>query len=148
MVTFPGWPASLSIMSVVYLHDTPQALRLQVVGALTAAAAAELEQSFLTAASILGLRPVIVDLSSATSIADSARVVLQRLAARGARLLTAGGAVEAAAAQLAARPPVALPSAPLPLPRRLWCSLARFCRAACHVTRLCLPCLSPQRKLF
>lgn len=135
-------------MSVVYLHDTPQALRIQVVGELTADAAAEMEQSSLTAASILGPRPIIVDLSSATSIHDPARGVLQRLALRGARLLTAGGPAEAVAAQLAARLPVALPSAPLPLPRRLWCSLARFCRAACHVTRLCLPCRSPQRKLF
>lgn len=148
MVTFPWFLASPSIMSVVYLHDTPQALRIQVVGELTAAAAAEMEQSCLTAASILGLRPVIVDLSSATFIHDPARDVLQRLAIGGARLLTAGGPAETVAAQLAARLPVAIPSAPLSLPRRLWCSFARFCRAACHLTRLCLPCLSPQRKIF
>ncbi len=148
MVTFRHLLASPSIMSVVYLHDTPQALRLQVVGELTAAAAAELEQSCLTAASILGLRPIVVDLSSSTLIHDSARDALQRLALRGARLLTAGGPAETVAAQLAPRIPVTLPSPPLSLPRRLWCSFARLCRAACHITRLCLPCLTPQRKLF
>ena len=57
-------------MASFYIHDGAQALTLQIIGALTQRAAAELEQTWLTARSTLAGRELLIDLGDVTSADD------------------------------------------------------------------------------
>ncbi len=64
-------------------------LPFRLSGALTKGAAAELEQAWLTARSTLSGRELLIDLGSVNHAGTNGQAVLRRLAADGARFITA-----------------------------------------------------------
>ena len=72
-------------MLKISIHDGPETLTFQLEGRLIGAWARELEQSWMTARSILGPRTVIVDLTGLTFIDNEGKRVLTRLFREGAR---------------------------------------------------------------
>jgi len=69
-----------------YLHDGSSALRFQLVGTLSRDSARDLEQTWHTVSSVLGERPVIIDISNLTGIDPSGQELLNLWNMRGARL--------------------------------------------------------------
>jgi hypothetical protein len=67
-----------------YMHDGPAAFRFELAGDLDANDAARLEQDWETAASMVGNRTLIIDLSFVTGIAESVRSLFKRWYAAGA----------------------------------------------------------------
>jgi hypothetical protein len=70
-----------------YLHDRPSGFRFKLVGALTGAAAAELEQCWLTALSTMEGRGFVVDLDGLTELDEAGRDLLLRWRSDGAQFL-------------------------------------------------------------
>jgi hypothetical protein len=70
-----------------YIHDRPTAFRFKLVGALAGAAAAELEQCWLTALSTMEGRVFIVDIGDLTGVDDAGRELLLRWRNHGAQFL-------------------------------------------------------------
>lgn len=71
-------------MLKITLHDGPEALRFQLEGKLIGPWVRELEQSWRTASSILGQKPLIIDLQDVTFIDNDGRELLARLEQAGA----------------------------------------------------------------
>jgi hypothetical protein len=69
-----------------YMHDGLDTFRFELAGRLSAESARELEQAWRTAASMIGERRVIIDLSGVTGIDPNARELLRRWASEGAQL--------------------------------------------------------------
>lgn len=135
-------------MASFYIHDGPQALTLQIRGAVTQGAAAELEQTWLTARSTLAGRELLIDLANVISVDDDGQTVLRRLASHGARFITASRLTDALAAEVSRRVPELLP-APLPsVWNRLACCLRTFCGTAKASLKRALPCGPIVRKLW
>lgn len=135
-------------MGSFYIHDGGQALTLQISGALTEGAAAELEQTWLTARSTLAGRELLVDLGNVISVADSGQTVLRRLAADGARFITTSRLTEALAAEVSRRMPELLPSPRASMWHRLACCLRTLCGTAKASLKRALPCRPMVRKLW
>jgi anti-anti-sigma regulatory factor len=72
-----------------YLHDSSDALRFQLIGSLTMESAEDLELTWNTASTLIGDRPVLIDVSGVTAIDWSGQEVLHSWNARGARLVVA-----------------------------------------------------------
>jgi outer membrane protein TolC len=72
-------------MLKITIHDAPETLTFQLEGRLIGAWARELEQSWMTARSVVGRKSVIVDLTGATFIDNEGKRVLARLFHEGAR---------------------------------------------------------------
>jgi anti-anti-sigma regulatory factor len=70
-----------------YLHDQPLAFRIELSGSLTASNAPELERCWRTAASALGERSLIVEISSLASVDETGRGLLSRWQRQGARFI-------------------------------------------------------------
>ena len=76
-------------MFTYYIHDGPSAFRLQLSGALTDTAAAELEQCVNTALSTIGSRVFAVDINGLTAAGEVGQELLRRWGREGARFLAA-----------------------------------------------------------
>ena len=135
-------------MASFYIHDGAQALTLQVSGALSQAAAAELEQTWLTARSTLGGRELLVDLGNVFSVDDDGQTVLRRLAVEGARFITASRLSESLAEDVSRRTPEPLPSQLPSLWNRLACCFRTLCGRAKASVKRALPCGPIVRKLW
>jgi hypothetical protein len=70
-----------------YMHDGPAAFRFELAGDLDDKGARRLELDWRTASSVIGDRLFIVDITSVTSAAREARILLARWHASGARLI-------------------------------------------------------------
>ena len=136
-------------MASFYIHDGAQALTLQINGALTQGAAAELEQTWLTAQSTLAGRELLVDLGNLISADDVlARAVLRRLARDGARFVTASRLTEALAAAVSRRMPELLPAPRRSVWNRLACCFKMLCGTAKVSLKRAIPCGPIVRKLW
>jgi hypothetical protein len=135
-------------MASFYIHDGAQALTLQISGALSQGAAAELEQAWLTARSTLVGRELLVDLGNVISVDDDGQTVLRRLASDGARFITASSLTEALAEEVSRRMPEFLPAPRPSLWNRLACCLRTFCGTAKASLKRALPCRPLVRKLW
>jgi hypothetical protein len=135
-------------MASFYIHDGAQALTLQISGALSQGAAAELEQTWLTARSTLACRELLVDLGNVVSVDDDGQTVLRRLASDGARFITASSLTEALAEEVSRRMPELLPAPRPSLWNRLACCLRTFCGTAKASLKRALPCRPMVRKLW
>jgi hypothetical protein len=135
-------------MASFYIHDGAQALTLQIGGALTQGAAAELEQTWLTARSTLAGRELLVDLGNVISVDDDGQTVLRRLAGDGAKFITASSLTEALAEEVSRRMPELLPAPRPSLWNRLACCLRTFCGTAKASLKRALPCRPMVRKLW
>jgi anti-anti-sigma regulatory factor len=135
-------------MASFYIHDGAQSLTLQISGALTQGAAAELEQTWLTARSTLAGRELLVDLGNLISADDAGQTVLRRLARHGARFITASRLTEALAAEVSRRMPELLPAPRPSVWNRLACCLRTFCGTAKASLKRALPCGPIVRKLW
>lgn len=113
---------------VLYLHDEPGALRMEVRGRLDGALAGEMLASIATARSMLMGREIVVDLRRAASLEPEASALLAGLPE--ARFLAREENLERVAAVLPRRPRL-LSESRLPLLRRWWCSLLRRLRPRC-----------------
>src|SRR5205085_1792676 len=60
-----------------YMHDEPDAFRLELSGALAGDGAQDVYHAWKTALSIVGARPFIVDLSYVSGIDDYGRALVQ-----------------------------------------------------------------------
>jgi hypothetical protein len=153
-----SWPSGLSRtrpethlkqhMASFYIHDGAQALTLQISGALSQGAAAELEQTWLTARSTLAGRELLVDLGNVISVDDDGQTVLRRLAGDGAKFITASSLTEALAEEVSRRMPELLPAPRPSLWNRLACCLRTFCGTAKASLKRALPCRPMVRKLW
>ena len=70
-----------------YLHDDPATFRMELVGALAANNATELERCWRTGSSTLGTRNFVVDVNALTSVDDAGRRLLARWQQMGARFI-------------------------------------------------------------
>jgi hypothetical protein len=135
-------------MGSLYIHDGAQALTLQVSGAVTQGAAAELEQTWLTARSTLAGRELLIDLGNVISVDDDGQTVLRRLASQGARFITASRLTDAVAAEVSRRVPEFLPAPRPSVWNRLVCCLRTLCGTAKASLKRALPCGPIVRKLW
>jgi hypothetical protein len=74
-------------MFTYYIHDRPTAFLFKLVGALAGAAAAELEQCWLTALSTMEGRAFVVDIDDLTGVDETGRELLLRWRSHGAQFL-------------------------------------------------------------
>jgi hypothetical protein len=72
---------------VYYLHDDPSTFRLELVGALLAGTAAEVERVWRTGSSTLGARAFVVDVDNLTSVDEAGRRLLGRWKQLGASFI-------------------------------------------------------------
>src|SRR6266567_1577956 len=72
-------------MFTYYIHDRPTAFRFKLVGALAGAAAAELEQCWLTALSSMEGRVFAVDIDDLTGVDEAGRELILRWQSHGAQ---------------------------------------------------------------
>jgi DNA-binding MurR/RpiR family transcriptional regulator len=70
-----------------YLHDSSTAVRFEIAGFLSKDSARDLEQCWETAASIIGDRDTIIDLSYVTGMDPSGQELLRKWNRRGAQLV-------------------------------------------------------------
>jgi hypothetical protein len=135
-------------MASFYIHDGAQALTLRIIGPCTKGAAAELEQTWLTAQSTLAGRELLIDLADVISVDDDGQTVLRRLAGHGARFITASRLTEALAAEVSRRMPELLPAPRPSVWNQLACCLRTFCGTAKASLKRALPCVPIVRKLW
>ncbi|MCC6859144.1 MAG: STAS domain-containing protein [Bryobacterales bacterium] len=83
----------------IYQHDNSDAFRFHLIGPLNAHTAPELERCWFSASSVLGSRPLIVNLSEMSAIDEAGARLLARLRDSGARF-TAGKKCEMRLARL------------------------------------------------
>jgi hypothetical protein len=72
-----------------YIHDEPEALRFELSGSLSGAGAQSVYQAWRTALSILGVRPVIADITFVVEADESGRDVLLVWHRSGVRIIAA-----------------------------------------------------------
>jgi anti-anti-sigma regulatory factor len=90
---------------VYYMHDGSAAFRFQLAGSLGGNSTGDLEQARQTAASIIGQRCLVVDLTGLTGIDAAGRELLKQWRALGAQM-TVISAAEQAQIQLMTGVPV------------------------------------------
>ena len=76
------------------LRDSSTVLRFQLSGALSGEAVRSLEQTWQTASSVIGTRPLVVDLTNLTGIDTAGRALLERLEREGARIVAASSSAK------------------------------------------------------
>ncbi len=122
---------------VYYMHDESEALRFELAGDLSHDTAPDLEQARQTASSIIGRRPLIVDLTDLTSIDAAGRELLEQWHTLGAQLTVVSSEAKARF-QLAGAPISIVGSGPRAskwLPFRaatLWQGVRRRYFGKCH----------------
>ena len=135
-------------MASFYVHDGAQALTLRTIGVLTKGAAADLEQTWLTACSTLAGRDLLIDLSDVTSVDDGGQPVLRRFAEHGGRFITASSFTDSLAQEMSGRIPELLPAPRQSVRNRLVCCLKTFCGVAKASLKRALQCTPIVRKLW
>jgi hypothetical protein len=110
-----------------YMHDGPDAFRFELTGRLSQDAARDLEQAWCTAASTIGKRRVIIDLSGLTGIDRNGHELLDRWAGAGAQLAVVNPRAAARLQPMIDRPVTVLTAATVPTTRlltrtALWCA--------------------------
>src|SRR6266853_387307 len=80
---------------VYYMHDGSAAFRFQLAGELSGKSTGDLEQARQTAASIIGRRRLVVDLSGLTSIDAAGRKLLKEWQVLGAQMIVIAAKEEA-----------------------------------------------------
>jgi ABC-type transporter Mla MlaB component len=71
----------------VYLHDEAASFRFQIEGSLAGSAARQLEQSWRTALSVIGGRPLVINIGRLTRIDRSGRALLCKWRETGAQFI-------------------------------------------------------------
>jgi ABC-type transporter Mla MlaB component len=97
-----------------YLHNDPDAFRMELAGSLTQPGAESAYQAWRTALPVSGGRPVIVDISFVNQVDQAGRDVLLRWHKHGASIIARSPESRALADGIASEP------APLPPPQRNW----------------------------
>lgn len=87
-----------------YMHDGPTAFRFELAGDLNREGAGRLSQDWRTAASTLGGRRLIVDMTFVTGVDEQARVLITRWHREGARLIANSAASRALAESILGEP--------------------------------------------
>jgi len=110
-----------------YMHDGPDAFRFELTGRLSRDAARDLEQAWRTAASMIGQRRVIIDLSGLTGIGRDGHELLDKWAGEGAQLAVVNHRAATRLQPMIDRPVTVLTAAAVattrPLARAaLWCA--------------------------
>lgn len=90
-----------------YMHDGPAAFRFELAGILSDAAAGELEQAWQTAASVIGDRQLIVDISFLRGAGERGSALLLGWYRAGARLIANSSPSQVLAAEILGGPPPA-----------------------------------------
>jgi hypothetical protein len=111
-----------------YMHDGPDAFRFELTGRLSEDAARDLERAWRTAASTIGKRRVIIDLSGLTGISRDGHELLDRWAGEGAQLAVVNHRAATRLQPMIDRPVTVLTAAAVhttgPLARAaLWCAV-------------------------
>jgi hypothetical protein len=111
-----------------YMHDGPDAFRFELTGRLSEDAARDLEQAWRTAASTIGKRRVIIDLSGLTGIGRDGHELLDRWAGEGAQLAVVNHRAAARLQPMIDRPVTVLTAAAVPTSgpvarAALWCAV-------------------------
>ncbi len=70
-----------------YMHDEPDAFRLELSGALAGDAAQDVYHAWKTALSIVGARPFIIDLTYVSAVDDYGRALLRLWRGSGVRIV-------------------------------------------------------------
>jgi ABC-type transporter Mla MlaB component len=73
----------------IYLHDSATTFQFVLRGKLAGNAVRDLEQSWITAQSILGGKELVIDVSGITDADDAGVSLLSRMRESGARLIAA-----------------------------------------------------------
>lgn len=97
-----------------FLHDDPDAFRMELGGSLTHPGAESAYRAWQSSMPVLGGRPVIVDISFVRQVDQAGRDVLRRWRQQGAQIIARSSESRALAGGFAAEP------APLPAPKRSW----------------------------
>jgi len=110
-----------------YMHDGPDVFRFELTGRLSGDAARDLEQAWRTAASMIGKRRVIIDLSGLTGVGRAGHDLLGRWAGEGAQLAVVNHRAGARLEPMIDRPVTVLADAAVPFTRplaraALWCA--------------------------
>jgi hypothetical protein len=87
-----------------YLHDEPDAFRLELSGSLSGEGARSVYQAWRTALSIIGLRPVIVDITYVVDADERGRALLGLWRRRQARIVAGSPQSRALAEAILAEP--------------------------------------------
>ena len=109
-----------------YMHDGPDAFRFELTGRLSEDAARDIQQAWCTAASTIGQKPVIIDLSGLTGIDRNGNELLGRWAGEGAQLAVVSHRAATRLQPMIDRPVTVLGVAAVPTTRPLaraafWC---------------------------
>ena len=72
-----------------YIHDGPTALRFELAGSLSGRGAESVHNALQTALSIIGDRPLIVDITFVVELDDRGRALLLLWRQHGARIIAA-----------------------------------------------------------
>jgi hypothetical protein len=95
-----------------YLHDKWDAFSLELAGSLSGDGAESVEQAWRTALSIIGNRPVIIDITFVIEADERGRALLTRWHESGARILAASRESRALAGRILGEPFAAPPVKP------------------------------------
>jgi hypothetical protein len=93
-----------------YIHDESQALRFELAGSLSGAGAQSVYQAWRTALSIVGARPVIVDITFLDAADERGRSVLLTWYRSGARIVAGSPESRELAQDILGEPIPALPA--------------------------------------
>jgi hypothetical protein len=105
-----------------YLHDEPDAFRLELSGSLSGDGARSVYQAWRTALSIIGRRPVIVDITYVADADERGRTLLRLWRRRQARIIAGSSQSRALAASVLSEPYPEPPAQPR-LRARIWAFL-------------------------
>lgn len=109
-----------------YIHDGSSALRLQLSGDFSGDGVRQVEQTWKTAASALGGRTLIVDLSCVKAVDDAGRELLGKWQAAGAHIIADSPAAKQRIESLTSRPVTLVLTNPRATGRRLFRVMPRW----------------------
>lgn len=130
-------------MLAVYLHDSPEALRIQLIGDLTAPGVPLVESAWRTS----GAPAVVFDLSEVERIDAEGERLLARAGGAGASFITASADADRIAKQISLTAPRTLPQPTRTAGETLRCWLTRKFRIRPTLHK-CLRCGCVLRKLW
>jgi ABC-type transporter Mla MlaB component len=87
-----------------YMHDGPNAFRMELAGNLDRDSALQIDQAWRTASSIIGDRTLIVDMTFVSEADDAGRALLARWHCEGARLIAGSKSSRALAESIVGKP--------------------------------------------
>ena len=114
-------------MLAILLHDGSESLRFVLRGTLTGPSRKELEQSWITASSILKNKRLVVDLAHLSEVDGEGIHLLARMSSAGAQLITASDTMDRVAQHVSGRAPVPIQSTQRGFIGKLLCRFTRCC---------------------